>query len=610
MVHMPLREKGFRLRHSCNMLSGKLVDGVVGKPMVTVPPDRRAVGRLTRRRFLRHCAATPCFVIPIFRNGALGQPVLAPSPWFVDVAAEAGLAGFRDVCGDLAKDYLVETLGSGVALFDYNNDGLLDVFFVNGSSFEILANPNLPRSSSRLYRNNGDGTFTDVTRESGLINKGWGVGVTVGDYDNDGYRDVFITNFGTNALFRNNGNGTFTNVTHEAGLEGGNWSTGCAWGDFDRDGRLDLYVARYVDFEKGQIPTPGTNTYCNYRAVPVACGPRGLPGLADLFYHNEGNGKFREVGMETGVRDTIRGYGLGVVWLDYDNDGWPDIFVANDSMPNYLWHNKGNGTFEEVAMESGCALSNDGRAQSNMGVAVGDYDNDGWLDLFVTHFSEDYNTLYHNNRGQFEDVTYQAGLGTASYSQLAWGTGFFDFDNDGWKELFVANGHIYPQADRAGNHYFQQNQLFRNLRDGKFSLVPSEESGFVNARSSRGAAFGDLRGDGRMGIAVNNIDDHPFLYEFSRTLSGAWVRFRLVGVQCNRDAIGARVSVTAGGRTQIDEVRSAGSFVSSSDVRVHFGLADAQAIERVQIRWPDGSVEEHSSLVINREYVIRQGEKL
>jgi len=567
----------------------------------------RSAALLTRRSFLRQCAAVPCFVVPLFHGGLLGQPVLAPGPWFIDVARKAGLAAFRDVCGSPAKDYLVETLGSGVALFDYNNDGRLDVLLVNGSSFEILANRNLPRSSSRLYRNNGDGTYTDVTKESGLINDGWGVGVTVGDYDNDGYRDVFITNFGNNALFHNNGDGTFTNVTKEAGLEGGNWSTGCAWGDFDRDGRLDLYVARYVDFEQGKMPTPGTNTYCTYRGVPVACGPRGLPGLPDLFYHNEGNGKFREVSMDIGIRDTIRGYGLGVVWLDFDNDGRQDIFVANDSMPNYLFRNKGNGTFEEVAMETGCALSGDGRAQSNMGIAVGDYNNDGWLDLFVTHFSEDYNTLYRNVRGQFEDVTFEAGLGTASYKNLAWGTGFVDFDNDGWKELFVGNGHIYPQADQAGNRYFQENELFRNLRNGRFSLVPQQESGFVDARSGRGAAFGDLHGDGRMDIVINNIDNQPFLYESARA-PGRWVRFRLVGVKCNRDAIGARVWVTAGGLTQMDEVRSADSFVSSSDVRLHFGLGDAATIEKVQIRWPDGIVEQRSGLAADREHTIHQGE--
>jgi enediyne biosynthesis protein E4 len=564
---------------------------------------------LTRRNFLRSSLAAPCFLIPILCNGKLGQPILTQNsqPWFIDKAEKSGLSSFRETCGSSVKDYLVETLGSGVALFDYNNDGLIDVFLVNGASFEHLSNPNLPPTSSRLFRNNGDGTFTDVTKESGLINQGWGVGVTVGDYDNDGYRDVFITNFGTNALFHNNGNGTFTNVTKEAGLEGGNWSTGCAWGDYDRDGRLDLYVSRYVDFKVGQIPRPGTNTYCNYRGVPVACGPRGLPGLPDLIYHNEGNGKFREVSQEIGIKDSIRAYGLGAVWFDFDNDGWPDIFVANDSTPNYLWHNKGNGTFEEVAFEAGCALSGDGRAQSNMGIAVGDYDNDGWLDLYVTHFSEDYNTLYRNNRGRFEDVTYQAGLGTAGYKNLAWGAGFVDFDNDGWKELFVANGHIYPQATQAGNSYFQQNQLFSNLRNGRFALIPSIDSGFTEARSSRGAAVADLAGNGRMSIVVNNIDNQPFLYEPARPSANHWVRFKLLGVKCNRDAIGTRVTVTAANLTQIDEVRSADSFVSASDVRLHFGLADATVIDNVQIRWPDGTVEQHTGLLADREHIIRQG---
>ena len=568
----------------------------------------RSPSYVTRRDFLRSSFVAPIFAIPIFRGAKLGQPVLAPSPWFVDVSAKSGLSAFRDTSGTPAKEYLVETLGIGVALFDYNNDGLVDVLLVNGSSFEALANPKLPRSSSRLFRNNGNNTFTDVTNDSGLINDGWGVCVTVGDYDNDGNRDVFITNFGSNALFHNNGNGTFTNVTKDAGLEGGNWSTGCAWGDYDRDGLLDLYVSRYVDFELGRIPRPGENTYCNYRGVPVACGPRGLPWLADLIYHNEGNGKFREVSNDIGVRDTIRGYGLGVVWLDFDNDGWPDIFVANDSMPNYLWHNKGNGTFDEVAFEAGCALSGDGRAQSNMGIAVGDYDNDGWLDLFLTHFSEDYNTLYHNNRGRFEDVTYQACLGTASYRNLAWGTGFVDFDNDGWKELFVANGHIYPQANQAGNSYCQQNQLFRNLRDGRFRLIPAQESGLVEARSSRGAAFGDLRKNGCMDTVINNIDREPFLYTSSIASSSHWVTFKLVGVKCNRDAIGARVWVTSSGMTQMEEVRSADSFVSSSDVRLHFGLSDAKVIDKVRIQWPDGSSEQHSSLAVDCEHVLRQGE--
>ncbi|MBV9622688.1 MAG: CRTAC1 family protein [Acidobacteria bacterium] len=548
--------------------------------------------------------------MPVKRSGSLGQPILAQGPWFFENAEPSGLQSFRHTCGSQAKEYLLETLGSGVALFDYNNDGLVDIFLVNGSSFEILSNPRLPRTSSRLFRNNGDGTFTDVTKESGLINEGWGVGVTVGDYDNDGHRDVFITNFGGNTLFHNNGNGTFTDVTKEAGVEGGNWSTGCAWGDYDRDGRLDLYVSRYVDFDKARIPKPGANTYCSYRGMHVACGPRGLPGLADLLYHNEGNGKFREVSGEIGVRDTVKAYGLGVVWLDFDNDGWPDIFVANDSMPNFLWRNNGNGTFEEVAIEVGCALSADGRGQSNMGIAVGDYDNDGWLDLYVTHFSEDYNTLYHNHYGQFEDVTYQAGLGTVSYKQLAWGTGFIDVDNDGWKDIFVANGHIYPQADQAGNSYLQENQLLRNLRNGRFSPIPPERTGFTRARSSRGAAFADLRGAGRIDIVVNNIDDKPFLYQLSQAPPSNWARFKLIGTKCNRDAIGARVWVTAGGLQQMDEIRSADSFVSASDVRLHFGLAQAAVIEKLKIRWPDGTVQEQSRLPANREHVIRQGQEL
>jgi enediyne biosynthesis protein E4 len=526
----------------------------------------------------------------------------------VDVAAQAGLAAFRDKCGFMAKDYLVETVGSGVALFDYNDDGLLDVLFVNGSSFEIIDNPHLPRTSSRLFRNNGDGTFTDVTRDSGLTNEGWGMGVTVGDYDNDGHRDVFITNFGANVLFHNNGDGTFTDVTREAGLEGGNWSTGCAWGDYDRDGRLDLYVARYVDFDRARVSRPGSNTYCRYQGIPVACGPQGLPGLSDLLYHNEGGGKFREISAEVGVRDTERAYGFAVTWVDFDNDGWLDTYVANDSMPNFLWHNKGNGKFEEIAFEAGCAVSGDGRAQSSMGIAVGDYDNDGWMDLLVTNFSEDYNTLYHNDRGQFEDVTYEAGLGTASYSQLGWGTGFVDFDNDGWKELFVSNGHIYPQVNQTRNTYRQTNQLFRNLRNGRFALLPSEESGFSEPRSSRGAAFGDLASNGRMGILVNNIDQVPFVYLPGKGSAGRWVRFRLVGTRSNRDAIGSRITITAAGLTQTDEVRSADSYLSSSDVRVHFGLGDTSVIEQVQIRWPDGSVERRTGLQINQEYVIRQSE--
>jgi enediyne biosynthesis protein E4 len=563
----------------------------------------------SRRDFLRWGLGATCFIVPLFRNDSLGQPLPAPGPWFVDVAKQAGLSAFRDTCGSPAKDYLVETVGSGVGLFDYNNDGLQDIFLVNGSSFQLLDDPNLPRTSSRLFRNNGDGTFTDVTRQSGLINEGWGMGVAAADFDNDGHTDVFITNFGTNALFHNNGNGTFTNVTREAGLEGGNWSTGCAWGDYDGDGRLDLYVARYVDFDRTRIPRPGTANYCLYRGVPVACGPQGLPGLPDLFYHNEGGGKFREVSNDVGIRDADRAYGFSVTWCDFDNDGYLDIYVANDSMPNYLWRNKGNGTFEEIGMQAGCAVSADGRPQSSMGIAVGDYNNDGWMDLLVTNFSEDYSTLYRNNRGQFDDVTFEAGLGTVSFKQLKWGTGFVDYDNDGWRDLFVANGHIYPQAEYAGNRYRQACQLFRNLRDGRFALVDGSESGLTQAWSSRGAALGDLDNGGGIWAVVNNIDQEPSVYKPRPPSGAAWVRFNLTGTTSNRDAIGARIRVTAGGITQTDEVRSGQSYLSSCDPRLHFGLGTATSIERVEIRWPDRQEEKHENLAANREYAFRQGDR-
>jgi hypothetical protein len=559
-----------------------------------------------RRAFLKSSWGGLCFALPLFRNGSIGQPTVSAGPWFAETAQRAGLDAFRDTCGSVAKDYLVETVGSGVALFDYNNDGLLDVFLVNGSTFEVLDNPRLPRTSSRLFRNNGNGTFTDVTQQSKLINTGWGMGVAVADFDNDGYPDVFITNFGENRLFHNNGNGTFTDVTREAAVEGGNWSTGCAWGDYDHDGRLDLYVARYVDFNRANIPTPGANSYCLYRGVPVACGPLGLPGLPDLLYHNEGGGKFREVSRETGVVDSDKAYGFSVVWCDFDNDGLPDIYVANDSMPNYLWHNEGNGTFKEMGMQAGCAVSGDGRPQSSMGIAVGDYDNDGWMDILVTNFSEDYKTLYHNSHGQFDDVSYQAGLGITTFKNLSWGTGFVDYDNDGWKDLFIANGHIYPQADRAGNHYLETNQLFHNLRNGRFALLPDSQSGFNCPLSSRGAAWGDLHNDGGVEVVVSNMDQTPFLYVPLRKSGSSWVRIRLTGTKSNRDAIGARVRITAGGLTQTDEVRSGESYISSCDLRLHFGLGAAQRIERIEIRWPSGAVEVHKDLPLNRELSFRE----
>ena len=562
----------------------------------------------TRRDWLRTSLTGLCFAVPVLANDKLGQPVLASGgPWFTDVANKAGLTTFRDICGGPAKNYLLETMNGGVAIFDYNNDGLMDILLVNGSTFELLDNPKLPRTMSRLFRNNGDGTFTDVTLQSGLINTGWGQGVAAADYDNDSHVNVFITNFGSNALFHNNGDGTFTNVTHEAGVEGGNWSSGCAWGDFDGDGRLDLYVARYVDFNRAIIPPPGEAKYCLYRGVPVCCGPLGLTGLADLYYHNEGNGKFREVSNDVGIRDSDKAFGLGVITLDFDNDGFLDIYVANDSEPNYLWRNKGNGTFEEVAMEAGCAVTADGRPQSSMGVTVGDYNNDGWMDICTTSFSEDYNTLYRNSKGTFDDVTFEAGIGV-DFSKLTLGTGFLDFDNDGWLDIFMANGHLYPQAEKAGNSYFQHNHLWHNLRNGRFELLPESQSGFTQAWSSRGAAFGDLANTGRVWVVVNNIDQVPFLYEPSGT-AGNWVRIQLTGTHSNRSAIGARVRVTTGELTQTNEVRSGDSYLCTSDIRLHFGLGEAKSIDQLEIRWPDRQVEKYERLAVNREYAFREGDK-
>ncbi len=567
---------------------------------------RRGLCCATRRGFLRR-AAEACFVIPLFRNGTLGQPVAAPGSWFRDIADPCGLSAFRDRSGSPAKDLLVETVGSGVALFDYNHDGLLDVFLVNGSTFEILSDAALPRTSSRLFRNNGDGTFTDVTKASGLLNEGWGIGVAVADFDNDGHPDVFISNFGANALFRNNGDGTFSNITREAGVEGGNWSTGCAWGDYDGDGRLDLYVARYVDFDRTKIPRPESSDFCRYQGLSVACGPRGLRPLPDFLYHNEGNGKFREVSREAGLQKVDPAYGLGVVWSDLDNDGALDIFVANDSMPNFLYHNNKDGTFTEIGFEAGCALSGDGRAQACMGIAVGDYDNDGWIDLFVTNFSEDYDTLDHKRKGSFDDVSMDAGLRAPTYKPLGWGTSFLDFDQDGWKDLFVANGHIYPQANLAGNSYNQPNMLFRNLRNGRFELLPSAESGFTVARSSRGSAFGDFDNSGRLSVVVNNIDEVPFVYAPAPRSRGGWVRLKLTGTKSNRDAVGARVRLTANGLTQLGEVHAGESYASTCDPRLHFGLGTATIIETVEIRWPSGTVERHGPLGINQEFAFVEG---
>src|SRR5262245_37373169 len=511
-------------------------------------------------------------------------------PSFVDVAEKVGLT-LMNICGGASKDFIIEANGNGGAFFDYDNDGDVDVLIVNGSTLE-----NYKKGGDQmvaLYKNNG-GTFVDVTREAGLLKRGWGMGVCAGDYNNDGYTDLYITAYGPNVLFRNNGDGTFSDVTASAGVADTHWSTNCAFGDYDRDGRLDLYVANYMTFDK-TVPPRGKNPKCKFLGVDVFCGPQGLQGEPDVLFHNNGNGTFTDTTKAAGIKDPNY-YGFGVVFSDFDNDGWPDIYVANDGNPNFLFHNNGNGTFTEIGLRSGTSLNEAGRAQSGMGVAVGDYDGNGLFDIFVTNFAGDTNTLYQNlGKLLFADATSISGLGEISLQYLGWGAGFEDFDNDGLPDIFVANGHVYPEVDAldAGQHYAQRKEIYRNLGTGKFKEVARDIGGdLLIPKSSRGAAFGDFDNDGDIDILVVNLNDRPSLYRNERRNQNHWITLRLEGSRSNRNAIGARVEITAGGKTQIHEIRSGGSYLSHNDMRLHFGLGSASRVERIRIRWPNGDVEE------------------
>jgi hypothetical protein len=511
-------------------------------------------------------------------------------PQFVDVAAKAGIT-LMNICGGASKDYIVEANGNGAAFFDYDNDGNMDVLIVNGSTLD-----NYKKGGDQmvaLYKNKG-GTFVDVTREAGLAKRGWGMGVCAGDYNNDGYQDLYITAYGSAVLFRNNGNGTFTDVTREAGVTNVHWSTNCAFGDYDRDGHLDLYVANYMTFDEKIVPKRGKDPKCKFLGIDVFCGPQGLQGEPDVLFHNNGNGTFTDVTKSAGIKDPNY-YGFGVQFSDFDNDGWPDIYVANDGNPNLLFHNNRNGTFSEMGVLSGAGLNEAGRAQSGMGVAVGDYDGNGLFDIFVTNFANDTNTLYQNlGKMLFADVTSPAGLGEVSLQYLGWGTGLEDFDNDGLPDIFVANGHVYPQVDafETGQHYAQRKELYRNLGGGKFKEIGRESADLVIPKSSRGAVFGDFDNDGNMDVLVINMNDRPSLFHNEGGTQNHWITMRLKGTRSNRDAIGARVEILAGGKTQVSEVRSGGSYLSNNDVRIHFGLGSASKVERIRIRWPNGNTED------------------
>ncbi len=542
---------------------------------------------------------------------AVSRPSTSPLGYeFTNVADAAGLRALNVFGGEQTKQFLIETTGCGVAFFDYDNDGWLDIFVVNGSRLENF--PPGAEPLSHLYKNNRDGTFTDVTQRAGLTHRGWGQGVCVGDYDNDGFEDLFVTSWGKVTLYHNNGDGTFTDVTEKAGLTQTRtrWNTGCAFLDYDRDGHLDLFVANYVDFDLRSAPKPGESLYCWYRGIPVNCGPRGLAAGTNILYHNKGDGTFEDASARSGITKSKGRYSLGVCVADYNNDGWPDIFVAADQTACMLYHNNHDGTFSDIAVLAGCAFNEDGMVQSGMGVTAGDYDCDGWLDIFKTNFSDERETLYHNDgHAVFDDVTARAGL-ALNTRFVGWGCGFFDPDNDGWLDLFLVNGHIYPEVERLHTdvHYRDRKILYRNRRDGTFDDVSLLGGpAILEVNSSRGCAFGDFDSDGDIDIVINNMNQGPSLLRCDSNLSTHWLKVRTVGTRSNRSGIGARIRCVTGQHLQIDEVRSGGSYCSQNDLRVHFGLGDTRRIDALEILWPSGTLDRMADVLADQLVVVKEG---
>jgi hypothetical protein len=543
-------------------------------------------------------------VKPMPRGKPSGLPFHAR---FTDVAGRAGLTAPLIYGPPDHKDYILETVGCGCAFLDYDNDGWLDIFLLNGTRREGAPEG----TSNRLYKNNRDGTFTDVTEKAGLHRTGWASAVCVGDYNNDGFDDLFLTYYGQNVLYRNNGDGTFTDVTKEAGLlhPGMRWGSGCTFIDYNRDGLLDLFVAHYLEFDFRSVPLPGQNINCNWKGVPVNCGPRGLPTSLPALYRNNGDGTFTDVSAASGVLKAKGSYMMTAVTADFNNDGWPDIYVACDSTPSFLLRNNQDGTFTDVGLESGVALNEDGMEQAGMGLGVGDYDCDGNLDLLKTHFSDDTCILYRNDgKGNFEDMTMRSGLGVETRF-ICWGAGIYDFDNDGLPDLFWVTGNVYPEIEAKLPAYpFKTPRvLFRNLGGGRFEeLMEQAGPGISAVHASRGCAFGDFDNDGDIDILIMNLNEPPSLLRNDVVGGGHWVKVKLVGTKSNRSAIGARVTARYGGKVQAQEVLSQASFYSANDQRLHFGLGSSSSAD-LEIRWPNGGRERIANVPAGRLVVIREG---
>jgi len=539
---------------------------------------------------------------------------------FEDVTDKTALANFRHHSGGAAKDYIFETTSGGAAIFDYDGDGRPDIYLVNGSTTAAMRGKEKPARAA-LYHNLGNWKFEDVTDKAGVANERWGFSVAIGDYNNDGHPDMFVGNFGVSRLYRNNGDGTFTDVAEKVGVARKGWSTGATWGDYDGDGRLDLFVPGYVQIDLNHLPPSPSDVnkagvgqnFCQFRGVPVMCGPRGLPGEGDTLYHQKADGTFEDVSVKAGVSDPEKFYGFSSAFVHIDDDKLLDLIVVNDSTPKQLYMNKGDGTFEEIGYPSGVALNENGREQAGMGLAIGDYDNDGRVDFHITNFSDDSNVLYHNDGDRnFTDITFQAGLGEASIPFLGWGTSFIDYDNDGWLDLFVVNGHVYPAADthQWGTSYAQQALLFRNVK-GKFERVGAPPgNALANAWPARGLAVGDLDGDGRLDLVINNLDAKPVVLRNVAATSGHWLGLRLVGdvaKRSPRDAIGSIAYLTTGSLRQRQDVVSGAVYCSQNDMTLHFGLGAATKVDKLEIVWSDGSTENFDIPGVDRVVTITQG---